>query len=39
MREKRIEVRLGTKMENLGIVRVVYVRKNAQELAVDVLCC
>ena len=33
--EERVEVRFGTQVEDLGIVGVVYVREDAQELTVD----
>jgi len=35
--EERIEVRFRTEMKNLRIVRVIYMRKYAQKLSVDVL--
>jgi len=36
VREERVEVRFGTQVKDLGVVRVVYVREDAQELTVDV---
>lgn len=35
--EERVEVRLRTQVKNLRIVCVVYMRKDAQELTIDVL--
>jgi len=37
VRKERVEVRFGTQMKNLGVVRVVYMREDAQELTIDVL--
>ena len=39
MREEGVEVPLGAEVEDLGVVRVVEVREDAEELAVDVLNC
>jgi hypothetical protein len=39
VREERVEVWFGAEVENLGVVRVVDVREDAQELAVDVFDC
>jgi len=36
VREQRVEVRFGTQVKDLGVVHVVYVREDAQELTVDV---
>jgi hypothetical protein len=35
--EERVEVRFRTQMKNLRIVGVIYMRKNTQELTIDVL--
>ena len=37
MREERVEVALRSEMEDLFVVRMVEVREDAEELAVDVL--
>ena len=39
VREERVEVRFGAEVEDLGVVRVVDMCKDAQELTIDMFNC